>query len=164
MVASGTKWIRVPVSLFPRAARSDARSSCSLPVGYLRRGSEIDLAGTGSERRRSPAEGSRAPVPLLVPCEQLGEAFLALGEGRRRFPLGKLHLVDITVPVNPGEEPVRECVDDRDTDAVETPRDLVRLLIELAACMEYQSERLRVRSSCSSPSCRPESPGRYPRP
>jgi hypothetical protein len=35
-----------------------------------------------------------------------------------------------------GGEPVGECVDNRNTDAMETPGNLVAFLVELAACME----------------------------
>ena len=85
---------------------------------------------------RGPVEGSRFTVPLLVPGEELAERLFPGRESGGGLALGKPHLIDIAVPVDLGREPVGECIDHRDTDTVETARDLVGLLVELAACVE----------------------------
>jgi len=50
-------------------------------------------------------EGCHFTIPGLVPGEQLGPGLLALRGGREDLPLGKPHLVDVSLAVHPGLKP-----------------------------------------------------------
>ena len=85
------------------------------------------------------ARGEPLPRPLAVPD---GVAVLHLllrllaGDERAGLAPDEVHLVHVPVAVDRGVEPGRERVHDRDADAVESARDLVGVLVELAAGVE----------------------------
>ena len=68
----------------------------------------------------------------------LGHGGGVADDGQRRFRIAvaEAHEVVMPIPSDAQLQPFRERVDDRDTDAVQTARDLVRIAVELAAGMQ----------------------------
>ena len=82
--------------------------------------------------------------------------------GLRRAALVGL-LIDLLVAPDLELEPLRQRVDDRDADAVQTARHLVAVVVELAAGVQHRERDFRRRTGRSR-ACRSECRGRCRRP
>src|SRR5262249_41178867 len=108
---------------------------------------EVDPHAGIQERELPQTLGQHLVVELDVredlrarPEPDEGAPLLSLtdyGQGRRRLTQVVFLLVDLAVAIDGELEVVRESVDDRDADAVESARDLVRSVVELTARVQY---------------------------
>ena len=113
---------------------------------------ELDLDAVVEERELADALGEDLVVELDAAEGLDGGHEVDLGaapvgvadlrQRRDRLAATELHLVDLAVAPDPELQPVRQRIDDRDTDSVQTAGHLVAVVVELAAGVELRHHDL----------------------